>query len=173
MKAENGVHNLEGYTPWAIPLGNSSGYAADLAAANADDAYLYPFWNPATFVSSNIRIHFTSVAAGNYDIGIYDNSGNRVKSLGSTAVPGVAGTQTVAFALTLPPGLYWLALAISTVTPTMTVNGDDATFALFRPMRYGSSFPLPSSLNLASPTERMLTNRNYKIILENANGPAF
>jgi hypothetical protein len=52
--------------------------------------------------------------SGNYDVGIYDESGARLVSLGSTAVP-VAGIGVANIAdTTLTPGLYYWAMVCST-----------------------------------------------------------
>lgn len=54
--------------------------------------------------------------AGNYDIGMYDATGVRRVSLGSTLVPaaGIAVADVADTALN--PGLYFIAMVVSTVT---------------------------------------------------------
>lgn len=98
--------------------------------ANTQRAFATAVWqatNTAIYVPVQIDVAVTvvkmafrvGVQSGNYDIGIYDEHGNRIVSLGSTAVP-VAGIATADIADTaLMPGVYFLALCIDNVTASI------------------------------------------------------
>jgi hypothetical protein len=99
------------------------------------------------------------VQSGNYDIGIYDEDGNRLVSLGSTACPA-AGSVSAAFAaVQLRAGrLYYLAIvfdntvaringvALSSTEQARGLNGN------YLHRYYAAQFPLPSTLTLGGGT---------------------
>jgi hypothetical protein len=62
-------------------------------------------------------------ASGNYDIGIYDESGHRLVSKGSTVVPaaGIAVVDTAD--VTLGMGCYFLAMCIDNTTASIRQSG--------------------------------------------------
>lgn len=101
-----------------------------------------------------------SVVSGNVDVGIYDPKGKRIVSSGSTAQSGT--TAAVEYDITdtvLPPGLYYMALAIDNITARV-ISSTNVLAAVELPMagvyEVASSFPLPASVTYATPS---LTSR--------------
>jgi len=117
--------------------------AATFASANR--AYLYAVTVYAPCVITGIRVTI-GVSSGNLDVGIYDSTGNRLASSGSTASPGT-GNQTINFtaSASLVPGTYYLAVAADNNTVTITRAGTDAPAAAYY---FDTSFPLPSTVTL-------------------------
>lgn len=69
--------------------------------------------------------------AGNYDIGLYSEAGDRLVSTGSTAVPA-AGLAVADIADTvLGPGVYFMAINMSTIT-TLTIERATGTLNLLQ-----------------------------------------
>ena len=102
----------------------------------------------------------TGVATGNVDLGIYTRPGNKlIKSTGSTAWQVTNSIlETVSFAQSafLPPGNYWMAIAIDniSVSPSRTnftnaLNGDSSGILM-----EASAFPLPAT---ATPVQQTTT----------------
>ena len=96
-----------------------------------------------------------ATVAGNVDIGIYTADGTRLLSAGSTAQSGTSVLQSVNTADTLVgPGVYYLALALSDGTATISgrtlaalQHGQIAGMA-----EKTSAFALPATVTLASLT---------------------
>lgn len=92
------------------------------ATPAANRAFYIPFYVESTVTAYKMAF-IVGAQAGNYDVGIYDCSFNRIVSLGSTAVPA-AGLAVADIADTvLVPGTYFMAINLSTVT-TLTVNAN-------------------------------------------------
>src|SRR5262249_42739307 len=92
--------------------------------------------------------------SGNYDIGIYDQAGNRLVSMGSTAVP-VAGMAIANITdTTLKPGTYFLALNVDNVTATAfksaTVGGVTLQVCGVQQQAVGA-VTLPATATFANP----------------------
>lgn len=108
------------------PLGSlSRDFAANPAAAAwpaANRALYLPFIVNDYPVLVTQGWWYMGVQAGNYDMGVYDDRGARLTSLGTTAVP--ANTNSIVLAnfadITLQVGFYYIGLVMSTVT-TLTV----------------------------------------------------
>ncbi len=101
-----------------------SGFGQTLVAGNMTAAALWPVANKALYVPFYLEVPLTiyqvglivGAQAGNLDVGIYDELGNRVVSKGSTAV-GAAGVQLVDITDTpLTPGTYFMAMCCSDAT---------------------------------------------------------
>ena len=115
---DNGISVLDPRQP--------CGYiGANLQGASA----VWPTANTAIYIPIEIAVFTTITAilvqvgtqAGNLDVGIYDETGTRLVSLGSTAV-AAAGVQNCNIADTaLAPGVYFVAM-----------NCDSATAAFIR-----------------------------------------
>jgi hypothetical protein len=91
-----------------------------------------------------------SSIAGNLDVGIYDRYANRLVSSGSTAQATVSVLQLVDITdLTLPPDLYFLALAGDnpgtqfvqnvSITPTTSIRPGTGVYS------QATAFPLPTT----------------------------
>jgi hypothetical protein len=92
---------------------------------------VWPAANRAIYVPFIVDVTVTAVAmfieiavqSGNCDVGIYDEVGNRLVSMGSTAV-GAAGLQTFNIAdTTLRPGLYYMAMCVDNVVASVFRSG--------------------------------------------------
>jgi len=113
---------------------------------------------PTTVSGIRVSLAAYSGTAGNVDVGLYNNSGTRLASSGSVAAPTSNTVSTVNFtsSASIQPGIYWLAIASNQVGKSDGTGGP-----IFK--RYGldgvggnlafaSSFPLPSSVTLGSPS---------------------
>lgn len=96
--------------------------------------------------------------SGNYDIGIYDNSGNRLWSLGSTVVTSGAKVTTVSPTLNLVAGTtYWVGFTYDNTTAQ--IYGLSSAGGSYQGQLLGggqfartvsSVFPLPSTVTLGA-----------------------
>jgi hypothetical protein len=103
--------------PWMIDtVGDISGNST--LTANTVYAWsfeLYAFTTPV----NKIRWKMAATATGNADAGFYDNNGNLLSNVGSTAnVANSDVTGTLGTALNLGPGLYYIALSPGNSTDT-------------------------------------------------------
>jgi hypothetical protein len=135
-----------------------------LAATNTADAgSVWTTANRAMYIPVQVQTtctvfkmsYLVVTQSGNYDIGIYDESGNRLVSLGSTAVP-VAGIATADIAdTTLTPGTYFLALNFdnTTVSVTRKTTGlADLNRSLGIQEQAVGAVTLPNPATFATPT---------------------
>jgi len=106
----------------------------NLASAAGMGSAVWPAANRAIFVAFDVevpslaqRMFFNVVTqSGNYDIGLYTESGARLVSVGSTAVPA-GGFANVDIADTaLAPGTYFMALCVDNTTASFTRTGPAA-----------------------------------------------
>lgn len=145
-----------GTNPLLTMLGSSS-----VTQNSANQAILVPF-KPQRAMSIAIVQWVCAVSSGNYDIGIYDASGTKLWSKGST-VFGTAGAlqvETVSPSVPLTAGTtYYLAWSADNTTGSPRgIVGTAAGWSGFQQMLDGtsytrlvsSSFPLPSSIVLGS-----------------------
>jgi hypothetical protein len=94
-----------------------------------------------------------ATVSGNVDVGIYDASGNRLVSIGSTAQAGVTNSQVVDIADTLlNAGRYYLALAVDNITGTMRMTVPDTlgTVKAMGMLQMAAAFPLPLTATFAA-----------------------
>jgi hypothetical protein len=112
-------------------LSTLAGQASISAASAASTAAVWPAANRAIYIPFEIDYPATAfqmafvvgTQSGNYDAGIYSETGTRLVSLGSTAVP-IAGIATANFADTaLLPGTYFMALNIDNTTAAVARTG--------------------------------------------------
>jgi hypothetical protein len=95
-------------------LSADSSVAPGTAAwVGANGCALIPLRLENAFTSTNGFFVVGTATAGNYDLGVYDDSFNLLAHTGSTAVPAINVMATPALAVTLAAGRYWLALAFS------------------------------------------------------------
>lgn len=149
-------------TPWSMEsiggglqtigntIGNSTGSAA-WPSANA--AIFVPFWVFTTTTFLRMFLYHGSGAAGNVDMGVYDAAGTRLMSLGSTAQSGTSQVKTYNTTdLTLPPGKYYMALALSSTSGTVAGTGAITTpqQKLLGCYQMASAFPLPATATFAT-----------------------
>jgi len=102
----------------------ATGQIAAAAGARFNNSGTWPAANRALYIpvvleqrSTVYKMSFgVATQSGNYDVGIYDVTGARIVSLGSTAVPA-AGLATADIADTvLVPGVYFLAMNVDNIT---------------------------------------------------------
>jgi hypothetical protein len=102
-----------------------------LMGAGMATAAAWPTANRALYMPVMVERQITVVKmaivvgaqAGNVDVGIYDEIGNRLVSAGSTAV-GAAGIQVFDTTdVTFGPGIFLLAMNVSTVTTATFLSG--------------------------------------------------
>jgi hypothetical protein len=96
-----------------------------------------------------------SATTGNFDLGIYDLSGNLLVSTGSTAKTSATSERVVDVTeTTLLPGAYYLAMAVDTASAAYVgytlVNAELGK--LFGMREVASAFPLPSTVTFATST---------------------
>jgi hypothetical protein len=96
-------------------------------------------------------------AAANIDVGIYDYELNRLVSTGNTLMSGANAVQSVDITdLSLPPGRYYLAMVVDTVTTATFLRGvGGATLSAETIRAHGaaqeaSASPLPATATFAA-----------------------
>lgn len=98
-----------------------------------------------------------SVASGNLDVGIYDETGAKLVSSGSTVV-GAAGIQNVNIADTaLKPGVYFAAMAVDNITASfirLSITQDMGRSVGCQ--QQATAFPLPATATFAAFTQAYL-----------------
>lgn len=133
-----------------------------LCTNTTSGAAVWPTANKALFVQFGIDFHFlvkqigvqVTTQSGNLDVGIYNSVGVRLVSKGTTAV-AAAGLQALDVTDTwLPPGLYYMAMAVDNGTAAFqrfTVTTVESLRVLgVREMT--SAFVLPDPVTFANPT---------------------
>lgn len=85
----------------------------------ANEVDLFEFELSAQVTISGMRIRVTATATGTTDLGIYDVNGNLLTHTGAVAnVASTTMTNNFAAAITLGPGVYYLAFCPSNNTDT-------------------------------------------------------
>lgn len=93
----------------------------------------------------------TAAATGNVDVGVYDSSGTRLVSAGSTAKVSAYDDQTFDVTdTTLGPGTYYIAVACDNTTDTFYAASPTApTVTALGIFSQTSAFPLPATATMA------------------------
>lgn len=128
----------------------------------------WPSANLAIFVPVRIPYPVTvykmvvgcgSGTGGNFDVGIYDSSGNKLVSSGATARPGASQEKVVDVTDTvIGPGLYYFALSADGTNTFMMVNHTGASpiplqkTRLFGVIGMATAYTLPSTATFAAAT---------------------
>lgn len=129
--------------------------------ASAGGAAVWPSANRAIYIPVLIEDFVTAyqmafevvTQSGNYDVGIYDELGVRLVSLGSTAVPA-AGIATANITDTpLTPGVYFLAMACNntTVSVRRQSTGTVGSNTVSGLQDQDTAFALPSTATFSAP----------------------
>lgn len=126
-----------------------------------NDARLSPIYLPYGVLVTKLVWCQTGQGTGNIDIGIYDETFNRVVSLGSTATPAAGVIESDIADTYLSPGLYWTAFAVSVGNSSSQMGWTAIDSNQTRGMsvlQVSSAFPLPTSLTPStySTTSHML-----------------
>lgn len=124
---------------------------------------VYPAANRALyipiFVESPVTVYqlavYPTAQSGNLDIGIYDESSNRLVSAGSTAVGAINTIQAINIADTyLIPGAYFLAINCDNTTAAfLRSNAGNATLYGFWGVQQQAvgAVTLPATATMTSP----------------------
>ena len=148
-----------GITPWSyqslgVPV-SVMGFAAPTSTnyITANLALFVPFWVPEAVPITKLGWMNGAAVAGNIDVGIYDESANRLVSAGSTAQSGTSRLQVVDTTNTmLARGRYYLAMATDTSGATQKVYCVTPAIAVCQALgmlQMATAFPLPNPATFA------------------------
>lgn len=121
----------------------------------ASTALFYPF------VITEARTYLLALWAngptvsGNVDVGVYDLSGSRKESLGSTAQAGISVTQivTLGTSIVLAPGRYFMAMVMDNAVGTvMRGNIQAPSDRAAGAQQMAAAFPLPATATFVAMT---------------------
>ncbi len=138
----------------SISLGSAGDMVATMNAGGAltdlnltTGSRYYPFVLNRPITVDKLFIANGATVLGNIDLGIYDASGTRIVSTGSTAMSGASSIQVINVAdTTIGPGMYYLAFGNSATAAFQRVTGSavgiDTTLA---GLASEATFPLPAS----------------------------
>lgn len=94
-----------------------------------------------------------TVGTNHVDVGIYDSQGNQLTHSGSTLTAGATTTQSISVtAVTLQPGLYYMAIAVDGTTDTFLSWSFTTSFSYTRMLgiyQQATAFPLPATATFA------------------------
>ena len=131
---------------------------ASSAWATANTAIFVPIRVPMPVTVYKLAIGAGSTASGNFDVGIYDASGNRLVSSGATA-KGASTEHILDITDTvIGPGLYYLALAASGTnnyvfyTPAGTSPVPLQKARLLGCLEMATAYTLPATATFAAMT---------------------
>ena len=145
--------SLEGMGPFQAAAANASMPGGSNAAWPAANLALYfPFYIPRSLAVTTLFIA-TGTGAANLDIGIYDESGTRVVSTGSTAKVTSSVQQITISETIIGPGLMYLAMASDSGTPSTFGRVQCTSVPALRmagPAQQASAFPLPAAATFAA-----------------------
>lgn len=144
------VNNVTGFEfPWGPQWANSTVANGNIEVINKPILYPFRLQSAQTITRLGHRVNATGV--GNFDVGIYDTSFNRLVSTGSTARSGALTVQYVTVTTSpLAAGDYYLVLVTDNAAASST-SFIDVAFANilgFWGVREltGTVFPLPATL---------------------------
>lgn len=127
----------------------------------ANRALYYPFWVEEACLAQKMGVWVTT-QSGNLDVGIYDEKGTRLVSMGSTAV-GAAGLQVLDIADTwLAPGTYFAAMCVDTTAAFFERTGSVSTNGL---RMCGVRQQDVGAVTLPSPATFAVLASNYLTVL--------
>lgn len=152
--------------PWSLeslggqgtPLLPSTSFAMNLTSSaawqSANRAIFVPFVLMSPITVAAMWVLNGGTASGNLDIGVYDQSGTKLVSTGSTAQSGTTAIQVVSVTATrLAPGRFYLALAMDGTTGTVLKLSLTAGYTKhFGIAEMASAFALPGTATFASAT---------------------
>jgi hypothetical protein len=97
-----------------------------VAWPTANRALYVPFTiSEPGYTATQMFVYNGTAVSGNIDVGIYDVTLARLVSMGSTAQAGTSAIQTFNITDTaLPPGRYWMGVAMDNTTGTLFRWGD-------------------------------------------------
>lgn len=128
----------------AAALASPTPTSQAIGAANATVAFPIYLPDTATFVKAWVVNGAT--VSGNLDIGLYDETWSLITSTGSFAQAGASIMQEQDITdVTVGPGLYYLAMALSSATATFQLANSNVLIAVTSGSNYMlTAFPLPA-----------------------------
>lgn len=139
-----------------IVAANAANASVTFPAANR--AIFVPFVVGSRFTAMKMVVENTATVSGNIDAGIYDQSGNKIVTMGSTLMAGANGAQVLDIAdTTIPPGRYYMAFACSSATATF--SGWAPAVGLCSSMgvlQMATAFALPATATYAACTSAVI-----------------
>lgn len=147
-------------TPWSMPGGlreqmETGSLAAVTSAAwpTASLAIFYPFILEEPERAFQMSTENGATVSGNVDVGIYNEAGTRLVSIGGVAQAGVSTIQLHDIADTaLAPGLYYQAVVLDNTTGTFSRNGSvgASTGRIAGLQQMAAAYPLPATATFAT-----------------------
>ena len=132
--------------------GSSGGVQAN------NDALYMPIQVDGDMTITKISFYIAT-SSGNVDVGIYDSSGTKAVSLGSTSSPGTGVRTFTVGSTALTAGQYYVALAVDNTTFKWGQMSGAALMGTAMMQRETSDFPLPSSFTVGAwPTANTHTH---------------
>lgn len=134
----------------AAMIGNPA-YTANVPNNGANLAILIPVYVPGSITITKLN-WIVNNSSGNFDIGIYDSSFNKVQTKGSTAMAGTnAPISTTITAAVLTAGQYYFAFVVDNATGSYwspsPFSGSGLVAFSSGALQKAASFPLPASLS--------------------------
>lgn len=138
-----------------VPVHTIGGSFGNFGTTAANAARYVPIYIQETVTAYSLSFPARGTSSGNFDLGIYDEVGNRLTSTGSTAMPPRLNAWTTGDFpdIVLTRGVYYLAMALSSATQQFTFIS--FTNAGYMPRALGcysqaSAFPLPATATFAT-----------------------
>lgn len=125
----------------------------------------WPLTNKAIFVPIRVAFPVTvyklvigagATVAGNFDIGIYDASGNRLVSSGSTAKGASVAHVLDVTDTVIGPGVYYLAMSANGTNNYIAWAPSVQIAKLMGLFEMATAFPLPATATFATATHAFL-----------------
>lgn len=127
---------------------------ADVVWAVADRALYIPFTLSRSMTMASMFVFNGTVVNGNFDMGIYDEWGARLASLGSTVQAGINTYQNEALVATFGPGIFYMALVFDGVVARTYSSGMTAINMIILGCAIeANAFPLPAVATFATNLE--------------------
>lgn len=144
------------YNVGCLEFGYNTLYLGAVAAntnievINKPIAYPFRLQSAQTIVKLGARVN--AVGTGNFDVGIYDSSFNRVVSIGSTAKSGAVAFQWVTVTTTALSATDYYLVYVTDNAAASSTSAFDTGFANLLAFTgvmelNGTTFPLPASLS--------------------------
>lgn len=132
-------------------ISHAAGYTS-AAWASANRALFIPFRSVSPFVAKKLFAYNGATASGNIDVGIYDHTGRRLVSAGSTAQAGTSALQVFDITDTLiGVGRFYLGIALDNTTGTLMRFGVSIQETqLLGVLHQATAFPLPATATFAA-----------------------
>lgn len=136
--------------------GITSSFSSSAATwPTANKAFYLPFRLAYPVIATKMFwLNGATVGTNAVDVGIYDQAGNRLVSIGSTTTSGASTVQTVDITdTTLNPGLYYMAMAVNGTTDTSFRTAPTAPMSrMLGIYEQTSAFALPATATFAVAT---------------------